>query len=206
MPFTQILHPSQIGLAVDALRAGDLVVFPTDTVYGVAALAQNEHAVIRLFAAKGRDFKVALPVMVADIALVGGVARPLPGFLELAQAFWPGPLTIVLPRLPSIPDLVTGGDTVGLRIPDHPLALELLRLVDAPLAVTSANRSGEPPARTAEEARAQLEGRVEVIVDGGTAPGGQASTVLDLTQSPPKIVRPGPITADQILAIIGEVT
>ena len=143
----QLLSDSQISLAAATLREGGLAVFPTDTVYGVAALARDEDAVARLFAAKGRDFRVALPVMVATVAGVNEVARVLPGFVELAEAFWPGPLTLVLPKLPVIPDLVTGGgDTVGLRIPDHPLALELLRLVDAPLAVTSANRSGHAPA------------------------------------------------------------
>jgi L-threonylcarbamoyladenylate synthase len=123
----------------------------------------------------------------------------------LRGTFWPGPLTIILPKTSALPDIVTaGGDTVGLRIPDHPLALELLRLVAAPLAVTSANRSGQPPARTATDARAQLDGRVSLIVDGGPAPGGQPSTVLDLMAEPPRILRPGPITAAAIADAFGD--
>lgn len=201
------MHPdSELTQAAAILLQGGLVVFPTDTVYGVAALARNEAAVTRLFAAKGRDFGVALPVMAATVASVNEIAQPLPGFAELAQAFWPGPLTLVLPKRPVIPDRVTaGGPTVGLRIPNHPLALALLRRVAAPLAVTSANRSGQEPARTAAEARAQLADWVDLIINGGEAPGGQASTVLDLTQTPPRILRPGPISAAQLAEIIGEV-
>ena len=157
-----------------------------------------------LYAAKGRDFGVALPVMVASPDLVAEVAHPLPGFARLAARFWPGPLTIVLPKTPTLPDLVTAGrDTVGLRIPDHPLALELLRAVGMPLAVTSANRSGQPPAQTAAEALAQLAGRVHIILDGGPAPGGRASTVLDLTSDPPRVLRPGPITAAELTEALG---
>jgi L-threonylcarbamoyladenylate synthase len=121
----------------------------------------------------------------------------------LTDAFWPGPLTIILPKRETLPAIVTaGGDTVALRIPDHPVALELLRLVDAPLAVTSANLSGQPPARTAQEARTQLDGRVDAIVDGGVAPGGEPSTLLDLTRSPCVILRRGPVTEARIRAVL----
>ncbi len=196
---TSCISPDDLHLAVQALLGGRLVVFPTETVYGVAALAQNEAAVRSLYQAKSRPDHLALPVMVASSDLIPTIARPRPGFWALAERFWPGPLTIILPKTPALPDIVTaGGDTVGLRIPDHPLALELLRLVAAPLAVTSANRSGQPPARSATEARTQLDGRVSLIVDGGPAPGGQPSTVIDLTTEPPRILRPGPITAAAI--------
>lgn len=196
---TRVLLPGALDLAAQTLREGHIVGFPTDTVYGVAVLAQDENAVQTLFAAKGRDFGVALPVMVAAIELVEQVARPVPGFARLAARFWPGPLTIVLPKQPGLSALVTaGGETVGVRIPDHPLALDLLRLVGAPLAVTSANRSGQPPARVAAEVLAQLDGRIHTLVDGGPAPGGSASTVLDLTTDPPQILRPGPIAAEAL--------
>ncbi len=185
-----------------ALRRGGLVVFPTDTVYGVAALARNANAVAAIYAAKQRPPEFPIPVMVAEPSGVGDVARILPGFRELTEAFWPGPLTIILPKRDVLPAIVTaGGDTVALRIPDHPLALALLRLVDEPLAVTSANLSGHPPARTAQEARAQLGGRVDAIVDSEPAPGGEPSTILDLTLSPPAILRSGPVSEAQIWAM-----
>ncbi len=196
---TRVIPPDAFDEAVQALRRGQLVVFPTDTVYGVAALAENAEAVTRIYAAKNRPRHMAIPVMVAEPDRATDVARPLPGFWALAEAFWPGPLTIILPKTEALsPIVAAGGDTVALRIPDHPLALALLRAVDRPLAVTSANLSGQPPTLTAEEARDQLEGRVAIIVDGGRAPGGQPSTILDLTSEPLKILRPGPITWPQI--------
>ncbi len=196
---TRVIPPDAFDEAVQALRRGQLVVFPTDTVYGVAALAENAEAVARIYAAKNRPRHMAIPVMVAEPDRATDVARPLPGFWALAEAFWPGPLTIILPKTEALsPIVAAGGDTVALRIPDHPLALALLRAVDRPLAVTSANLSGQPPTLTAEEARDQLEGRVAIIVDGGRAPGGQPSTILDLTSEPLKILRPGPITWPQI--------
>ncbi len=204
---TSFISANDLHLAMRALLNGQLVVFPTDTVYGVAALAQDEAAVRLLYQAKSRPDHMAIPVMVASPHLVPAIALPQPGFWTLAERFWPGPLTIILPKTVTLPDIVTaGGDTVGLRIPDHPIALALLRLVNAPLAVTSANRSGQPPARTATEARAQLNGRVNIIVDGGLAPGGHPSTVLDLTSEPPRILRPGPITAAAIANVIAKPT
>jgi len=203
MMTTSCISPDDLYLAIRALHSGQLVVFPTDTVYGVAALAQDEAAVRLLYQAKSRPDHMALPVMVASPDLIPAIALPQPVFWTLAARFWPGPLTIILSKTPSLPGIVTaGGDTVGLRIPDHPLVLDLLRLVDAPLAVTSANRSGQAPARTATEAREQLDGRVSIIVDGGPTPGSQPSTVLDLTSAPPRILRPGPITASAIATVI----
>ena len=201
------ISPNDLHLAVRALRNGQLVAFPTDTVYGVAALAQDEAAVRSLYQAKSRPDHMAIPVMVASPDLVPTIALLQPGFWALAERFWPGPVTIILPKTSALPGIVTaGGDTVGLRIPDHSLALDLLRLVDAPLAVTSANRSGQAPARTAAEAREQLGGRVSIIVDGGLTPGGQPSTVLDLTSDPPLITRPGPIAASAIATVIAKLT
>ena len=202
---TLLVHPSDVARIAQCLCESGLAVFPTDTVYGIATLAQDEKAVGRLFAAKGRDFRAALPVMVAALDNLTSVALPLPGLDTLAERFWPGPLTIVLPKTPSLPPLVTGGgNTVGVRIPDHPFVLELLRTVGLPLAVTSANLSGQPPAMTALEALAQLDGRVHLIVDGGRAPGGVPSTVIDLTTRPPRVLRAGPIPAADLSAALGQ--
>jgi L-threonylcarbamoyladenylate synthase len=201
---TLLLLPESIERIVQSLCEKRLAVFPTDTVYGIGCLAEDESAVAALYKAKGRDFRAALPVMVASAGQVGQVARPLPALERLAERFWPGPLTIILPKQPWLPLLVTaGGDTVGVRVPDHPLALAILQQVGRPLAVSSANLSGQPPARTVAHALAQLDGRVDVIMDGGEAPGGQASTVLDLTTDPPRILRQGPAPADEIADCLG---
>lgn len=201
---TTLISLSDLNLAVQALSESWLVAFPTETVYGLAALAQDEAAVQALYRAKSRPADMAMPVMVATPELVPAIALPRPSFWTLTEHFWPGPLTIILTKTAELPDIVTaGGDTVGLRIPDHPLALELLRLTNAPLAVTSANRSGWPPARTAHQARTQLEGRVQYVIDGGLAPGGHPSTILDLTQEPPRILRHGPIASGDIARVLG---
>jgi len=208
---TTLISSSDLNLAVQALSESQLVAFPTETVYGVAALAQDEVAVHALYQAKFRPAHMAMPVMVASPEMIPAIALPRPGFWTLAEHFWPGPLTIILMRavamsgIAILPDVVTAGrETVGLRIPDHPLALELLRLANAPLAVTSANRSGQPPARTAMEAQRQLASRVRYVVDGGLAPGGHPSTILDLTKEPPRILRHGPTTSETIARALGE--
>jgi L-threonylcarbamoyladenylate synthase len=200
---TTLISESELHLALQALREGQLVAFPTETVYGLAALAQDEDAVQALYEAKVRPAHMAMPVMIASPEMIPAVALPQPEFWILAEHFWPGPLTIILTKSKLLPDVVTAGsDTVGLRIPNHPLALELLRLANTPLAVTSANRSGYPPARTAEEARRQLEGRVHYVVDGGLAAGGHPSTILSLTQEPPCLLRRGPIDPETIARVL----
>lgn len=201
---TQFLSSTQLDRAADILNEGGVVVFPTDTVYGVAALARHTAAIEQLYRAKKRSPHLPLPVMVATPSQVDAVARSLPGSWRLAAAFWPGPLTLVLPKRDALLAIVTaGGGTVALRIPAHNLALQLLRLVDEPLAVTSANLSGHAPALTANAALAQLHGRVDAVVDGGAAPGGQPSTIVDLTLDPPQILRCGPISEAQILQALG---
>ncbi len=203
---TRLWQSHQWKDAVHILLDGGLVVFPTDTVYGVAASALQPDAVARLYEAKARPRTMAMPVMVAEPEQVTEVAQLLPGFWALAQAFWPGPLTLILPKTPLLPPIVTaGGNTVALRIPDHPLVLQMLAAARIPLAVTSANRSGQPPARTAQEAWKQLNGRVDVILDGGPAPGGQPSTILDLTQTPPRILREGPISRSDIKRVLPQI-
>ncbi|RME85962.1 MAG: threonylcarbamoyl-AMP synthase [Caldilineae bacterium] len=201
----RLLPPEAVDEAVQALLAGQLVVFPTDTVYGIGGLAEDEEAVRRIYRVKRRPFSMALPVMLADASAVATVARETAGFAALARAFWPGPLTIILPRQPALPAIVTaGGDTVALRIPDHPLALQVLRSVARPLAVTSANLSGHPPACTAAEALAQLRDPGILFLDGGRAPEGRASTIVDLTTTPARILRRGPISAQAIAQVLGK--
>ncbi len=189
--------------ALQVLRAGQLVAFPTDTVYGLGALVFDESAVQSIYAAKGRADDKAIPVLLADAQDLARVAAaPPPMALRLAERFWPGPLTIVVQKNPALPAAVTSTDTVGVRVPDHPVARALLQAA-GPMAVTSANRSGESNARTAEEVLRQLSGRLPLIVDGGETPGGVASTVVSCTDLRPRILRQGPISLDQMLEILG---
>ncbi len=193
--------PQSINLTAEALRRGALVVIPTDTVYGVAAWPWEDTFVSRLYEAKGRPEGKAIPLLVGHTTQLDQVTQAMPkGAQYLAQHFWPGPLTLVVPKHPSLPPAVSPYPTVGVRMPNHPDALALLRLT-GPLAVTSANRSGHPPAHTAAEAAAQLGNAVTIILDAGTAPGGQPSTVVDCTTSPPRLLRPGPIDWEAILSV-----
>lgn len=191
--------------AVKALRAGGLVAFPTDTVYGVGALVFHEPAVEQLYTAKVRDPNKAIPVLLANVRDLNRIAKRVPpAAWQLAGAFWPGALSLVLEKSPLVPDVVTaGGPTVAVRVPDHPLALALIERTGSPLATTSANLSGQPSSVTADEVEAALGELVEVILDGGRCPGGVASTVLDLTVAPPRIVRPGPIRWEDLAPLLG---
>ena len=196
-PILPASDPRALHAAAEALRRGDLVVMPTDTVYGVAALPRTD-AIARLYHAKGRPEHKAIPVLVGEKAHLARVTAALPPCADrLAACFWPGALTIVMPKHPDLPAALSPYPTVGVRMPAHPLALALLRLT-GPLAVTSANRSGQPPARTAAEAAAQLGNAVAVILDAGPAPGGQPSTVVDCTVASPRILRAGPIAPADI--------
>jgi L-threonylcarbamoyladenylate synthase len=191
-----------IARAVALLRAGELVAFPTDTVYGVGAIAWDEAAVAKLYTAKLRPADKAIPILLADPDDLALVTRELsPAVMRVAAAFWPGPLTVIVPSSPRVSAEVTaGGDTVAVRVPDHPLARKLIRMAGAPLATTSANLSGRPSPVTAQEVAVQLEGRIALIVDGGACPGGAPSTIVDLSGEVPRILRAGPITLEQISA------
>ncbi len=193
--------PEARARAAAALRRGELVVLPTDTVYGLAAWPWDAAAIARIYAAKGRPESKALPVLVGETSHLARVAAALPPCAErLAARFWPGALTLVVPKHPELPAALSPYPTVGVRMPDHPDALALLRLT-GPLAVTSANRSGEMPARTAAEAVAQLGDAVAVVLDAGPARGGLPSTVADCTTTPPRVLRAGPVTAAAIAAL-----
>ncbi len=192
--------------AAALLRQGSLVAFPTDTVYGLGALVWHEASVARIYWAKARPPEKAIPVLLAGVGqlpLLGIDASPL--LLALAERFWPGPLTLVVRCDASVPDIVTAGtQTVAVRVPAHAAALRLFDLTGQPLAVTSANLSGRANPLTAQDVVAQLDGRIEAIVDGGACPGGVPSTVLDLTVSPPRVLRQGPVTALDLRFVIGD--
>lgn len=190
--------PVALQSAVQVIRQGRLVAFPTDTVYGLAADAFRAECIELLFEVKGRDMAKAIPVLVGDPAQLAQVAVEVsPAALRLAQHFWPGPLTLVVPRHPSLPEVLSPLPTVGVRMPDHPLALELLRRT-GPLATTSANLSGAANPLTAQDVYSQLDGRIDLILDGGATPGGVPSTVVDCTTPTPTILRQGPITLKMI--------
>ena len=200
---TQILQPDQIALAAQVLLDRKLVAFPTDTVYGLGTLAFDGPTALKLYVAKERPPEKAIPILIADIADLDQVATDVPPIAyRLMECFWPGALTLVVPKLASVPMEVSASETVAVRIPDYDLARALLRLT-GPLAVTSANRSTGPNPRTAQEVLAQLAGRIDAILDGGVTPGGVPSTVLDCTQATPRILRDGAL-ADQIAVFLRE--
>lgn len=195
-------HPCAIPHSVDILQHGGLVAFPTDTVYGLAALPFNAEYVERLFSAKGRSNTRAIAILIGDYSDLNKVVDQFNGqSMRLARHFWPGPLTLVVPKLESLPDALSQDGTIGIRMPDHPIALELLRNI-GPLAVTSANISGEENANTAAEVLRQLNGRVHLILDGGKTTGGVPSTVLDCISASMTILRQGPISLEAIEAAL----
>ena len=186
--------------AVRLLRAGEVIGFPTDTVYGLAALAAAERAVRRVFEVKGRSPDQPLILMVAKAEWLEGWARVDDRARNYMRRWWPGALTLVLPALAGVgPPLTSTGSTptVAARIPDHPVALAILREVGEPLATTSANRSGQPPAMTALET-AWVEG-LAAVIDGGRAPGGVPSTLLDVSDAEPRVLRPGPVPEEALV-------
>jgi L-threonylcarbamoyladenylate synthase len=188
---TELLAPAEIDLAARMLREHRLVAFPTDTVYGLGTLAFDGATVLKLYVAKERPPEKAIPILIADIADLDQVAINVPPLAyRLMEAFWPGALTIIVPRQPHIPIEVSTTDNVAVRLPDLDLARDLMRRT-GPLAVTSANRSAGPNPCTAREVLDQLEGRIDAIVDGGQTPGGVPSTVVDCTQAAPVILREG---------------
>ena len=200
---TQLLAPTQLDRAAQLLREHQLVAFPTDTVYGLGTLAFDGSTVLKLYVAKERPPEKAIPILIADIADLDQVAIDVPSLAyRLMEAFWPGALTIVVPKQPRIPIEVSTTSTVAVRMPDLDLARDLMRLT-GPLAVTSANRSAGPNPRTAQEVLDQLEGRIDAIVDGGETPGGVPSTVVDCTQVTPVILREG-AWADRVRAFLAQ--
>jgi L-threonylcarbamoyladenylate synthase len=191
--------------AAEILRRGGLVAFPTETVYGLGANALDAQAVAKIYAAKDRPYASPLIVHVADEAMARTVAADWPEHAQvLAARFWPGPLTLIVKKADIIPDLVTAGlDSVGIRIPSHPVALDLIRRAGVPVAAPSANRFTEISPTTAEHVRASLGGRIDLILDGGATQVGIESTVASLRRMPPAVLRPGMITQGQLEAATG---
>lgn len=196
-----------ITAAVAALRRGEVIGLPTETVYGLAADAANAEAVEKIFALKGRPADHPLIVHIGESAALSQWTHGHSPFAEkLAVAFWPGPLTMILPRSSAVPDAVTGGqDTVGLRCPAHPLALQVLRAFGGGLAAPSANRFGRISPTTAAHVREEFGAGVPLVLDGGDCEVGIESTIIDLSSEQPRILRPGRITQAQIEAVIGPV-
>ncbi|MGI6284243.1 L-threonylcarbamoyladenylate synthase [Neomoorella humiferrea] len=197
----------KIRLAARILNRGGVVAFPTETVYGLGANALDARAVRRIFRAKGRPSDNPLIVHIASFRDVQDLVAYLPPRATLLmQRFWPGPLTLVLPRSEVIPDVVTAGlDTVGIRMPAHPVAQALIRAARLPIAAPSANISGRPSPTTGLHVLKDLRGKIDAVVDGGPATVGVESTVLDLTAPVPTILRPGGVTYEELASVLGEV-
>lgn len=190
--------PDTIPLARDILNKGGLVAFPTDTVYGVGALVFNGKAVESIYVAKDRPIEKAIPVLIAEAEDMDKVATDIPDIARrIAARFWPGPLTCIIPKKPTLPESVSATSTIGVRVPDHDVARALLRTT-GPMAVTSANISGQASPSTADEVFAQLGGRISLIIDGGKTPGRVPSTLVDCTSDDIKILREGPISLEEI--------
>lgn len=194
--------PNAITSALEILLSGGLVAFPTDTVYGVGSLAFHEKAIESIYAAKDRAIEKAIPVLIGDESDLVKVAEEVPLYaMKLINRFWPGPLTVLVPKKPTLPDLVSATPNVGVRVPDHDVARSLLRLA-GPMAVTSANISGKDSPTTAQQVYAQLRGRIALIIDGGETPGGVPSTLVDCTGDEIQILRAGPISKEDLLNTI----
>lgn len=197
-------NPASIETALDLLTEGEIVAFPTDTVYGLGANAFYSPGIIKLFEAKGRDANKAIAVLIGD----NGHLDLLTDFLsasarKLIERFWPGGLTIVVPKKKDLPELLSAGSSIGIRMPDHSVALELLNKF-GPLATTSANLSGKNNPHNAGDVMNQLNGRVPLILDGGRCPGGVPSTVVDCSTDEVRILRPGAISHEAIDAVISQ--
>ncbi len=199
--------PADIEEAGALLFGGELVAIPTETVYGLAANAWDERAVAAIFEAKGRPQDNPLIVHIADFDPLPLLARDVPEKARLLiDAFWPGPLTVVVPRGERVPSVVSAGlDTVAVRMPAHPVAHALIKAAGVPLAAPSANLSGSPSPTTAARVAADMNGRIAAIVDGGTCDVGVESTVISLCCDPPRLLRPGGITVEQLQEVIGDI-
>jgi L-threonylcarbamoyladenylate synthase len=198
--------PSQesIAQALNVLQAGGLVAFPTDTVYGVGALAFDGKAVESIYLAKDRPIEKAIPVLIGDPADLEKVGTDIPDSArKLASRFWPGPLTILVPKRMDLPESVSATATVGVRVPDHEVARALLRAA-GPMAVTSANISGKQSPVTAQEVYEQLKDRIDLIIDGGKTPGGVPSTLVDCTSTEIKVLREGPISLEELFSALND--
>jgi len=190
-----------IGQAAEVIRGGGVVAYPTETVYGLGALALHEAAAEQIYGLKQRQRYKPLSILIEDPSELEGLVQTIPNSARALMArFWPGPLTLLFLVAGHLPSILTGrGGKLGVRVSSHPVARELVRAVGAPITATSANRSGAPSCRTGEEVLGQLGGQLELILDGGLTPGSEGSTIADVTVEPPKIIRVGAIPADEVL-------
>jgi L-threonylcarbamoyladenylate synthase len=189
--------PAALGRAVEVLRAGGLVAFPTETFYGLGAAALDSAAVKAVFLVKGRAESKPVLVLVDSLEMVARLAEVSEGARRLMARHWPGALTLVLPARPVLPaELTAGTGTVGVRLSSHPVARGLVRALGGPVTAPSANPSGAAPPTTAAEVLRAFGGAIALVLDGGTTPGGQPSTVLDLSVEPPRVIRQGPVKVD----------
>ncbi|MCL2628634.1 MAG: L-threonylcarbamoyladenylate synthase [Oscillospiraceae bacterium] len=202
---TVVIKDNDLSFAVEVLKSGGLVGVPTETVYGLAGNGLDEAAVSMIYEVKGRPTVKPLSLLVADIEVAASVCADIPeAAKKLAEAFWPGPLTIVLPCRDTVPSIVTaGGDTIGVRCPDHPKTLELLRLAGVPAATPSANISDMPSPKTADDVLAYFDGKIPCVIDGGACTLGVESTIVSLVEKPYKILRQGALPEDDIKRVLG---
>lgn len=206
---TEVLQVDAASLTrvASLLRAGEVVAFPTETVYGLGADAMNPAAVAKIFAAKNRPADNPLIAHIDDAAMLEGLAARVDDVARaLMDAFWPGPLTLVFPKAAGVPDIVSAGlSTVAVRMPSHPAALALIRAAGTPVAAPSANRSGRPSPTTAAHVLADMDGRIPLILDGGACEVGVESTVLDVSGGVPMVLRPGGVTVEELRGVVPEV-
>lgn len=206
---TQVLDIHQTDVAARILKSGGVVGIPTETVYGLAADALNGEAVAKIFKAKGRPMDNPLIVHVADFEDIRrfGLVSEIPESAEkLAKEFWPGPLTMIMKRTDVIPPEVSAGlDTVAIRLPGHPVAREIIRAAETPLAAPSANLSGSPSPTTARHVLNDMDGKIDAVLDGGESAVGVESTVITLAAEPPRVLRPGGVTVEMLRDVLGEV-
>ncbi|GJM42481.1 MAG: hypothetical protein DHS20C20_27630 [Ardenticatenaceae bacterium] len=195
-------QPGAINQAAAKARAGNLIVIPTDTLYGVACDAFNPEAVRAIYAAKQRPYSKPIPILLADPTDLARVVRSVPPVAHLfIDQYWPGPLTILLPKHPGLPAEISNNDSVAVRIPNNDVGRAIIRAVGGAMAVTSANLTGQEPADTAVDAQNKLTGWVTAVVDDGPSPHGAASTILDCTGNELKILREGPVPAQSLLGV-----
>ncbi len=206
---TVVLDETQVDIAAAILKNGGVVGIPTETVYGLAADALNGAAVAKIFQAKGRPMDNPLIVHIADFADIERfrLAKDIPAAAkQLAKAFWPGPLTMILRRTDAVPPEVSAGlDTVAIRFPNHPVAQAVIRAADTPLAAPSANLSGSPSPTTARHVLNDMDGRIDAVLDGGASAVGVESTVITLATDVPRVLRPGGVTVEMLRAVLGQV-
>lgn len=204
---TLVLKHDQLNIAADILKSGGLVAMPTETVYGLGADALNENAVANIFKAKGRPADNPLIIHIADYEMLPGLVKSVPEKAKLLMdKFWPGPLTIIMEKTDNVPDIVSGGlKTVAIRMPEHKIAFDLIKLSGVPVAAPSANTSGKPSPTKAEYVIDDMFGKIDAIIDGGNCRVGLESTVIDMTGEVPALLRPGGVTYEQLTEVLGQV-